>query len=296
MQRSESDAGNPSDRAKTLAAHAADPDPNARYRALEEARRLPPAVRAEVARHYSADSSIWIRALAEAILEPPRGLIRSRPALLHELDEILRGTSVGTRQRAGLARLLEDAQSLGSTGDLALAADRASRLVTQALSDVRERDHRPLQQLRTFLTHVAAYAKPLPVSPKATRVEEILADVTVEGRELVLTGDPKPAVNQDAVGTALRELMANAAEADAALIDVNSTVDGPVVSLRVSNNGPALRDRDVSNLFRPWFTTKEGHAGLGLYLAQVALGETGGDIQLIDQQPVTFRITTPEHR
>ena len=279
-------------RVQELMARASHSDAAERYRALEEAGKLPPAVRAQVARAFSLDSSLWVRALAESLLEHRRGVIRRRPALLHELDRILEGTQIGTSRRASLARLLEDAQSFGSAGDLALATDRAARLVTQALSELNAVDHEPLARLRTFLQHVAAHARPAPISHEVVRLSSILEEFQSQVEQVKRSGEDV-LVNREAISIALRQLIANAREAYAQSIHLSTDVLGTVVMVDATNDGSALREQEIRHMFDPWFTAKEGHAGLGLHLAKVALAEASGDLELLSPDPVTFRVRLP---
>ena len=67
----------------------------------------------------------------------------------------------------------------------------------------------------------------------------------------------------------------------------------------VSNNGPAIPERDVENIFNPFFTTK-GEAngtGLGLAIVRQIIKGMGGDVELSNRtekkKSVDFIINLP---
>lgn len=98
----------------------------------------------------------------------------------------------------------------------------------------------------------------------------------------------------------LTNLLNNAAEAGARHISISSDrrPDGRV-SVRVSNDGkPVPRDIE-NNIFTPFFTTRQEGNGIGLSLCRQIMAASGGSINLIDRQPVTFELvfnTTPHRK
>jgi signal transduction histidine kinase len=123
-----------------------------------------------------------------------------------------------------------------------------------------------------------------------------VAKATSDRGDVTLHGELAADVNTEAAEMVLRELLDNARDAIAKSVRVESAMNDSTVTLRVTNTGIPLHAREVASLFTPWFTTKEGHAGLGLYLASSALIEAGGEIHLAHEQPVTFVVTMPTSR
>jgi signal transduction histidine kinase len=70
---------------------------------------------------------------------------------------------------------------------------------------------------------------------------------------------------------------------------------GPVVILRVSDNGPGVPESIQAKLFQPFFSTKEEGTGLGLSIATRIVEQHGGWLDLKSQegQGATFIITLP---
>lgn len=67
-----------------------------------------------------------------------------------------------------------------------------------------------------------------------------------------------------------------------------------LVAVEVENNGPPIPAEALPSLFRPFYTTKDGGTGLGLYLSRQIARDLGGDLtagNLIDG--VRFTLTLP---
>jgi len=54
------------------------------------------------------------------------------------------------------------------------------------------------------------------------------------------------------------------------------------VALEVADNGPGVSESDLSRVFDPFFTTREGGTGLGLPIVAKILEEHGGGMELLD--------------
>lgn len=67
-------------------------------------------------------------------------------------------------------------------------------------------------------------------------------------------------------------------------IDIGIVLDGGVVRLTVSDNGPGLAPEVTENLFTPFTTTKPGGLGLGLVISKDIVEEFGGRLD-VESQP-----------
>lgn len=66
------------------------------------------------------------------------------------------------------------------------------------------------------------------------------------------------------------------------------------VIVKVENNGPAIPADVMTNMFRPFYTTKDGGTGLGLYLSRQIARDHGGDLEAENLQgAVRFTLTLP---
>jgi signal transduction histidine kinase len=69
-----------------------------------------------------------------------------------------------------------------------------------------------------------------------------------------------------------------------------------MVALAVSDDGPVIPHEYVDRLFEPYFTTKPGSSGLGLYICHHILTQHGGSIGVANtgsERGVTFTVRLP---
>lgn len=126
---------------------------------------------------------------------------------------------------------------------------------------------------------------------------EVKVEVQRKTRLPEITADP------DQLKEVLVNLVVNACEAmvDGGSIKISEeeNVDGnlgPVVVIKVSDNGPGVPGPIQEKLFQPFFSTKEEGTGLGLSIATRIVEEHGGWLDLRSKQGegATFIITLPE--
>jgi signal transduction histidine kinase len=266
-----------------------------RYRALERSIELPANRRREIAQHFVGDSNAFVSSLAQRLSDSEgRPTIRSRRGIVQAFDQLLHGARLSVGQRSDLIRLFEDAQEAGSIGYLALSADRAARLVTAALSAPADSRETYLQQLDRFLRHIAAYASPIQPGSERIPIATAIADAkTRTNIPIFLDRSVETEVNEVAFTSALEELVANAVDAGASEVRVSVLPTNGHVRAVISNDGKPI-DSSVSNhLFEPWYTTRAGRAGLGLYLARAIAREAGGDITVRQGDSSIFQVELP---
>ncbi len=70
---------------------------------------------------------------------------------------------------------------------------------------------------------------------------------------------------------------------------------GPVVAVRVSDEGPGIRAEHLKTVFEPFFTTKQGGSGLGLYISHDIVKRHGGNLSVrnISGSGATFVVELP---
>jgi PAS domain S-box-containing protein len=169
----------------------------------------------------------------------------------------------------------DDPSRVRRLGEAALAAGRRGEVVTQRLSAfTRENDN----EVRTLDAGILLRA-----------MESRLRALVGPGVDLLIEGPSGSApVRLDPVAFegAIKALVANAVEAVGAkgsiAVRLEATDGGARLSVR--DSGPGM-DRDVAaRASEPFFTTKQGAAGLGLAQAQAFARQSGGTL-LIDSTP-----------
>ena len=79
------------------------------------------------------------------------------------------------------------------------------------------------------------------------------------------------------VGQAIGAVLDNAAEAASdARVVLRAVVEGQRIVIEVADNGPGFSAGVRRKLFQPFFTTKPGHHGLGLYVARMLVERNDG--------------------
>ena len=77
-------------------------------------------------------------------------------------------------------------------------------------------------------------------------------------------------------------------------IVIESAREGEGIGVRVQDNGPGLAPEAAAHLYEPFNSTREGHQGLGLYLAKRLITHCGGEISC-ESSPgrTSFRLFVP---
>ena len=153
-------------------------------------------------------------------------------------------------------------------------ADRIERLVRTLLSYVRHPEEvRGSTDLAATLADVRAHFDGV---------------FTAQGKTLELrVADRLPPVNGEplAIAQVVHSLLANALEATAAgdRVLVSAQASGRGVRLEVSDSGAGLPPERLSEVFKPFWTTKPRGMGMGLTLVRSTLERLGGQIELHSQ-------------
>jgi signal transduction histidine kinase len=110
---------------------------------------------------------------------------------------------------------------------------------------------------------------------------------------------PNVIVDINSISLALREIFMNACEAiqGEGRVRVKLEYDEKqnVFILSIANNGRPIAENIRYEMFNPYITDKQGHSGLGLTRARIAVQRLGGDVHLLstDEENTEFRITIP---
>jgi len=147
-------------------------------------------------------------------------------------------------------------------------------------------------------------AKPVPVAIHGL-VERALAlvKIPIEKNSIQVTASCPPDLPlvqavPDQIIQVLLNILVNATEAlsNGGNIHINAFLDGSMVALTVSDDGPVIPHEYVDRLFEPYFTTKPDSTGLGLYICHHILTQNGGSISVANtgaEHGVTFTVRLP---
>jgi signal transduction histidine kinase len=166
-----------------------------------------------------------------------------------------------------------------------LEAKRLEKLTTDFLSYARPRSV-PFERLdATALIGYIVSIVQLQALQKSIQIESEMCDTCrIYG-------------NEGQLQQALLNLMRNAIEASPpnGVVLIAVTPSKGALRIRIENAGPAIPARVASQIFEPFFTSKEGGTGLGLAIARSIVDRHQGELRLErnDTDHVVFMITFP---
>ncbi|MCA9493681.1 MAG: HAMP domain-containing histidine kinase [Myxococcales bacterium] len=217
-----------------------------------------------------------VRDLLAAIQDRDEALRASHAARLAEVTTLAATVAHEVRNPANALGIILGGVRTAQTGE------RREQLVARAEGCVAEIEsivERFLDLSRPVVAHLA----PCDLSEVCGRsAAEGPAELTVEvqgpGARLVTDGE--------LVGQVLRNLVRNAAEAGATRVTLTVDEDG----IRVTDDGPGIREEDVERVFEWFHTGRARGVGLGLPLSRRICRALGGELELISCRPTTFHL------
>ncbi len=162
-----------------------------------------------------------------------------------------------------------------------------------------------LKRADALMRDAATYVAPPPLDTRIVQVRQLIDEALqqagqlprLSGMRISITSMNSVSMEADVaqLARALAEVVRNAAEAGTATSEVRvaGSLEGNMVLIEVTNDAPAGRPLDA-RAFEPLVTTKRGHAGLGLSIAQQVVEAHGGTIELDGAgHAATVRIRLP---
>lgn len=168
-------------------------------------------------------------------------------------------------------------QTLGDAGEL-LATDPKWAPLAAAIS-------RSVQQGNGIL---ASLAEPQP--PSAVRVADLLSNAIQFSRDclgasriqFVAVSDPNLEiwVTEGCMERALVNLLLNAAQAMplGGEVEIRAKPVANRIEISIADHGPGIPEEIVPKVFKPHFTTRAAHSGLGLHIAETIIGRNRGTV------------------
>ncbi len=165
-----------------------------------------------------------------------------------------------------------------------------------------------VERLDTIITRFLAAVRP--VKPRLERIDisqvvlETLsfAHYEFESRSIKVNCDfpsvvPPIMGDVDQLKQAFHNLLKNAAEAmpDGGVISVSCMVDDRWLRISVTDTGVGIPQKNIANLFEPYFTTKENGTGLGLMVVERIMRDHGAELT-VESSPgkgAVFTISFP---
>ena len=213
--------------------------------------------------------------------------------IIHNLGGILQVFSLHTDLSAMMLNkamvVLEQMRQSGSAPEVDTLHDLLARRA-DSLSQMQDkvRQSQQILQRTMILPHFRQLPGSVPYTVNSvieTEMEFMSADSTFKHKvrkEKVLAEVPSLTRFQLELHQIMHILLRNALEAvqgrEEAEIVVESAREGEGIGVRVQDNGPGLTAEAEAHLYEPFHSTREGHFGLGLYLAKKLITRCGGKI------------------
>lgn len=142
-------------------------------------------------------------------------------------------------------------------------------------------------RMRQLIGSFSEFAKLPAPELKSTRIDQILERVKatfgdrVSRTELILNSDgetPTIQCDPDLIHQVLVNLIRNAYEAEASVVELKVSANSKQVRFEVADDGHGIPDEKADRLFTPLFTTREQGSGLGLAICRRVILDHGGDL------------------
>lgn len=216
-----------------------------------------------------------------------KDMIRARDQLLLDVSHELR--SPVTRLKVALELVADPDMKARMAADLA----EMEIMIGELLELERLRDGRRISTARQDVVSLLdEVARNYDDRPPSVRVVPTTPEILVD-------------IDRDRMRTVIRNLLENAIKyslPDSRPVEVSATPNGQNLVIRVSDDGPGIPERDMPNLFEPFFrvdrsrSKKTGGYGLGLSIAKRIVEAHGGTIaaENTGARGASFVVTLPK--
>lgn len=229
--------------------------------------------------------------------------VSKQVALEHELEQARRLEALG-RVASGIAHDFNNVLNVISTY---LSLGRLSNNPDDALAGIREatrRGQRVTQKLSAVGPRRQVQLQTLRVDRAIRDMATWLDDLMAEDTELRMAVDDDPGMIVRADVGQIEQLLFNlvsnarAASPDGQPVELTATVvraSAPRVRIEVADRGPGVPPEIRERVFDPFFSTREGAAGLGLTAVQSIVEDRGWKLEILDRAGggAVFRVDMP---
>lgn len=164
------------------------------------------------------------------------------------------------------------------------------------------------ENCETMLKRFLMFAKPAAFNPEQISLKEIAENVIqnfdachpdkqIQVNTRIDPDLPEFVGDKTALTQILTNLLKNSLEAigpDGRIdLSISHNYDRNLAIITIADNGPGIKAEDLTNIFSPFFTTKEQGTGLGLAIVRKLVNSMGGNIEVdsVASQGCKFMIT-----
>jgi signal transduction histidine kinase len=150
-----------------------------------------------------------------------------------------------------------------------------------------------IDRINTIVEELSDFAKPAPLQLQPVRLPELVEDTLsllsnqcLKQSVIVHTSFGENGLTVQADPQQLKQVLLNLflnsleSMAQGGRLEVSSRANGRAVTLRIADNGYGIEPRHLTDVWDPFFTTKERGMGLGLAIVKGIIDRHGGRINL----------------
>jgi len=176
--------------------------------------------------------------------------------------------------------------------------------IERCISGIRE----GIRRCSVIINNLLDFTRPSPKEKEKVDIGALLEGVLSLVEEQVRTNNievkrdyraiPQIEVNLDLMKQVFLNLVANAIQAmpDGGVLELSTGQDRTDrIWVRVSDTGPGIPEKDLGDIFTPFFRRREGGTGLGLWVVYTSLQRDGGDVRVESREGEgsTFTVELP---
>lgn len=159
-----------------------------------------------------------------------------------------------------------------------------------------------IKELKTVNSNIEKFldfARPLVVRKETVELREVISEIIegFKGMEVTFEGKFPPfRADKSLLKIVFFNLIKNSIEANSSMVEIKShwKEGDKDILIDFIDNGDGIPQEKIEKVFLPFFSTKEGGAGLGLPLCKKIILHHGGDIKVIPMEKGTgIRISLP---
>ncbi len=168
----------------------------------------------------------------------------------------------------------------------------------QLLPDVRDEEKKLLyiseirkgtERINRIIDDILTFARTRKIEFAKVNLRQLIEDITRDIRAKVLLsydGDPIIRGDEDSIRRLFVNLITNSIEAmdQNGTIKINFYSKDNFVLTEIIDNGKGISERDLKNLFTPFFTTKPRGTGLGLAIVKKIIDDHNGKIEIRSEE------------
>ena len=208
---------------------------------------------------------------------------------------------------AGLAHEIRNPLGLIKSYAYILKDYANDEISSHSLAVIRESTDR----INNLIENLLSFSRPGKDQASRFNMNKLLTDILaleqkeLKKREITLQvhcpEDIFLSVNEESIKIILLNLISNSIDAlsqqqkTLKILRLYVNADSQKVSVKISDTGPGIAEKDLENIFNPFFTTKETGTGLGLFLVSTELEKIGGAVSVDSRlgEGTTFTVIFP---